>query len=94
MTDYSELIYRLNNTAPNVLKEREAADAIKAQAKQIVELEAAVLVAQDNAAEYVRRIKDARIAELEAENVKLRRGGRLRKRRRMGRRFMGLLAKT
>ena len=43
-----------------------AADALEAQAKEIEE---AALRAQDNAAEYVRQIKDARIAELETALV-------------------------
>jgi hypothetical protein len=67
MTDYSELIYRLNNTAPNVLKEREAADALAAQAKRIEELRKEADMMHS---EY--KTANARIAELEAEKAELR----------------------
>jgi hypothetical protein len=67
MADYSGLIKRLNRLAPFIIGDivENAVDAIKAQAKEIAELEADIDRDDEWARGFVEKT-DARIAELEA----------------------------
>ena len=67
MTDYSDLVKRLQEHAENMYVDflNEAADAIDAQAKRIEELEASI-DKNDEWAKWFIEKTDARIAKLEA----------------------------
>jgi septal ring factor EnvC (AmiA/AmiB activator) len=73
MTDYTDLIERLRAPVPTVYDCKDAADALEAQARRIAELTGnreAWKGIQEGTARLLQE-KEARIAELEAENEEL-----------------------